>query len=76
MSRKVIGALIFAASFAIAGHVATARHHVCRIKVTDSQGNVWIAGAGDSLADAWKDAQFPGEWRSLEFPGCYFTEGN
>lgn len=39
----------------------------CQIVVTDTKGNEWIAGEGETCQDAWDHAEFPYqmEWREI-----------
>lgn len=38
----------------------------CRIEVTDSRGDLWIAGAGRTVAQAWRGARMPdADWREI-----------
>ena len=48
-------------------------HTVCRIQITTTSGNVYIAGEGDDLQAAMLNAKTdtPDDWRIIEFPGCY-----
>lgn len=34
--------------------------------VTDTAGNVWTAGRGDTCADAWTGAVVPEDWRTID----------
>lgn len=43
----------------------------CEIHVTDSRGNLYVTGAGDTLADAMEgESAWPRDWRAVAFPGC------
>lgn len=47
--------------------VAHAPNHTatCRIEVTARDGNVYIAGIGDTLADAYRGARMPADWQTI-----------
>lgn len=34
--------------------------------VTDAAGEEWIAGSGDTCADAWTHAAVPADWREID----------
>lgn len=34
--------------------------------VTDAAGEEWIAGSGDTCADAWTHAAIPADWREID----------
>lgn len=60
VNKRVVGILIFAAAVAVAGQLAT-RAPACRLVATDAAGNVYIAGAGDTPADALQGAVYPAD---------------
>lgn len=71
MTRVQGLSLAIAAVLGAAWLAPLATHHVCRIVVIDDAGERWIAGEGDTLADATQGAQLPSSVRSISFPGCY-----
>ncbi|CDX26771.1 hypothetical protein MPL3356_60545 [Mesorhizobium plurifarium] len=58
--KRVFAALMLAAAVAVAGQLAT-RAPACRLVATDAAGNVYIAGAGDTPADALQGAVYPAD---------------
>jgi hypothetical protein len=71
MTRAFMLSLAAASVLCAAIVSETTVHHVCRIVIIDASGDSWIAGEGDTLADAWQGAEMPPAPREVTFPGCY-----
>lgn len=37
----------------------------CQIEVTTHDGNLYVAGSGDTCADAWQGAELPADWLEI-----------
>jgi hypothetical protein len=60
------GVAMFAAGFAIALCVnPETATPVYELRVTDHDGNLYIAGRGDDCPAAFQGAKFPADWREL-----------
>lgn len=57
-------ALCSAIGFAVVANVPTYLDDAptCRIEVTARDGNVYIAGSGNTIQDAWTGARVPADW--------------
>ncbi|WP_192242617.1 hypothetical protein [Mesorhizobium silamurunense] len=65
MNKRVASVLILAAAVAVAGQLAT-RAPACRLVAVDAAGNVYVAGAGDTPADAVQGAVYPADMVQVE----------
>lgn len=71
-ARRIL--TIGTAAFAVLGTLATAAHTIranaaplpaIELRVVTYDGNLFIAGSGDTCADAWQGAAIPADWLEL-----------
>lgn len=73
MAARIVGAVVVAFGFGLC--LATVQPYLsapaCQIEVIDAQGDSWIVGSGDTLADAMQNrAAPPADWREYRVHGC------